>query len=150
MILHTYLCHQLIREASDSPLQCSCVEKPRDGGACWAAVYGVAQSRTRLRRLSSSSSWLPRGNKKESEVSQSCLTLCDPMDCSLPGSPVPGILQARILGWAAIAFSRRSSQPRDWTRVSCIVGRCFTTQATKETRERLKCSKWYIKNFFWG
>ena len=36
---------------------------------------------------------------------QSCLTLCDPIDCSLPGSPVPGILQARILEWGAIAFS---------------------------------------------
>ena len=39
-----------------NPLQCSCLEKPRDGGAWWAAVYGVAQSRTRLKRLSSSSS----------------------------------------------------------------------------------------------
>ena len=38
-----------------NPLQCSCLENPRDGGACWAAVYGVAQSRTRLKRLSSSS-----------------------------------------------------------------------------------------------
>ena len=43
--------------------------------------------------------------KSESEVPQSCLTLCDPMDCSLPGSVVPGIFQARILEWGAIAFS---------------------------------------------
>ena len=43
--------------------------------------------------------------KSESEVTQSCPTLCDPMDCSLPGSPVPGILQARTLEWVAISFS---------------------------------------------
>ena len=51
----------------------------------------------------------------ESEVTQSCPTLCDPMDCSLPGSSIHGILQARILEWVAISFSRRSSRPRDWT-----------------------------------
>ena len=45
-----------IGEGNGSPLQCSCLENPRDGGAWWAAVYGVAQSRTRLKRLSSSSS----------------------------------------------------------------------------------------------
>ena len=44
--------------------------------------------------------------KSESEVAQSCLTLSDPMDCSLPGSPVHGILQARVLEWGAIAFSK--------------------------------------------
>ena len=44
---------------------------------------------------------------KESEVSQSCPTLCDPMDCSLPGSSVHGIFQARALEWVAISFSRR-------------------------------------------
>ena len=60
------------------------------------------------------------------------LTLCDPMDCSLPGSSVYGIFQARILEWVAISFSRRSSQPRDWNRVSRIVGRRFTTWATRE------------------
>ena len=45
----------------------------------------------------------------EREVTQSCLTLCDPMDCSLLGSSIHGILQARILEWVAISFSRRSS-----------------------------------------
>ena len=70
--------------------------------------------------------------KKESEVVQSCPTLCNPMDCSLPGSSVHGIFQARILEWVAISFSRRSSQPRDWTRVSHIVGRCFTIWATRK------------------
>ena len=56
---------------------------------------------------------------------QWCPTLCDPMDCSLPGSSVYGILQARILEWVAIPFSRGSSHPRDRTSVSCIGGWIF-------------------------
>ena len=50
--------------------------------------------------------------KEESEVAQLCPTLCNPMDCSLPGSSVHGIFQARVLEWGAISFSRRSSRPR--------------------------------------
>ena len=69
---------------------------------------------------------------KWSEVSQSCPALCGPMDCSLPGSAIHGIFQARILEWAAISFSRGSSQPRDRTRVFCIADRCFTIWATRE------------------
>ena len=65
-------------------------------------------------------------------VTQSCLTLCDPMDCSPPGSFVHGILQARMLKWVAISFSRGSSWPRGWTQVSCIAGRLFTDWATRE------------------
>ena len=61
----------------------------------------------------------------KSEVAQSCLTLCDPVDCRPPGSSVPGILQARILEWVAISFSKGSSRPRDRTQVSRIAGRCF-------------------------
>ena len=60
------------------------------------------------------------------EVAQSCPTLCDPVDCSLQGSSIHGILQARILEWVAISFSSGPSQPRDQTQVSCIAGRCFT------------------------
>ena len=63
---------------------------------------------------------------------QSCLTLCDPIDCSPPSSSVHGILQARILEWVAIPFSRVSSQPTDWTQVSCIAGRFFTIWATRK------------------
>ena len=62
----------------------------------------------------------------ESEVTQSCPTLCYPMDCSLPGSSVHGIFQARVLEWVAISFSRGSSWPRDWTRVPCIQGEDYT------------------------
>ena len=60
--------------------------------------------------------------KSESEVTQSCPTLYNPMDCSPPGSSIHGIFQATILEWVVISFSRRSSQPKDQTRVSCIVG----------------------------
>ena len=129
-------------------LLCSCLENPRDGGAWWAATYGVAQSRTRLKRLSGSSSsirdvilwkleeWIKSGYvyahwknyfpSLESDCNwqtdskmqlrnisaaaaakslQSCPTLCNPIDGSLPGSSIPGIFQARVLEWVAIAFS---------------------------------------------
>ena len=58
------------------------------------------------------------------------------MDCSLPGSSVHGILQARILERVAIPFSRGSSQSRDWIRVSCIAGEFFTVWATSEAQEK--------------
>ena len=54
---------------------------------------------------------------KWNEVAQSCLTLCDPVDCSLPGSSIHGIFQAWVLEWVAIYFSRESFQLRDWTQV---------------------------------
>ena len=76
--------------------------------------------------------------ESESEVAQSCPTLCDPMDCSLPGSSVHGIFQAIVLEWVAISFSRGSSWPRDRTRVSCIVDRRFTVWATGEVPSKLK------------
>ena len=69
----------------------------------------------------------------DSEVAQLCPTLCNPMDSSQPGSSVHGIFQARILEWVAISFSRGSSQPRDQTWVSCIVGTRFTFWATRKS-----------------
>ena len=62
-------------------------------------------------------------------VTQSSPTLCDPMDCSPPGSSVLEPYQAGMLEWVAIPFSRGSSQPRAWTQVSCIAGRFFTVWA---------------------
>ena len=70
--------------------------------------------------------------KSESEVTQSCPTLSDPMDCSLPGSSFHGIFQARVLEWVATAFSRGSSQPRDWTHISCIGRWVLYHWATRE------------------
>ena len=58
------------------------------------------------------------------------------MDCSLAGSSLHGILQARVLEWVAISFSRGSSRPRDGTRVSCIPGRHFNLWATREAIKR--------------
>ena len=65
-------------------------------------------------------------------VTQSCLTLCDLRDCSLSGSSVHGILQARMLEWVAMPSSRGSSWPRGQTCISCIAGRFFTIWATRE------------------
>ena len=64
-------------------------------------------------------------------VTQLCPTLCDPMDCSPPGSSVHGTLQARILEWVAMPFSRGSSRPRDRTWISYIAGKFFTIWATR-------------------
>ena len=69
---------------------------------------------------------------KESEVAQSCPTLCYLMDCSLSGSSVHGIFQVRGLEWIVISFSRGSSRPRNQTWVSCIAGRRFTVWTTRE------------------
>ena len=69
---------------------------------------------------------------------QSCLSLCDPMDCNLPGSSVHGIFQARILEWVAISFSRGPSQPKDQTYISCsltLAGRFFTSEPSEKPLE---------------
>ena len=65
-------------------------------------------------------------------VTQSCLTICNPMDYSLPGFSVHEILQARILEWVVMLSSRGSSRPRDWTQAFCITGGFFTIWATRE------------------
>ena len=64
--LHFHFSLSCIGEGNGNPLQCSCLENPRDRGACWAAIYGVAQSRTRLKRLSSRS----RGNRNVARTEQ--------------------------------------------------------------------------------
>ena len=70
-------------------------------------------------------------------IAQVRLTLCNLMDCSPPGSSVHGILQARILEWVTIFFSRGSSWSKDWTRVSCTAGRFFTIWVTREAVDYL-------------
>ena len=101
-------------EGNGNPLQCSCLENPRDRGAWWIAVYGVAQSRTRLKWLSSSSrvSARPLSLPKKAScrekaqtfesisscscsVVKLCPTLCDPVDCSTPSLP-PGVSQTHV------------------------------------------------------
>ena len=89
-----------------------------------------------------------------SEVAQSCPTLCDPMDCSLSGSSVHGIFQARVLEWIAISFSRGSFQPRGWTQISCIAGRRFTIWATREWHNAAslppKKSSFHLSPYNWS
>ena len=69
---------------------------------------------------------IPHAISKEVLVAQLSLTLCDPMDCSPPGSSIHEIFQARILQWVAISFSKGSSQPRDRAWVFCTAGIFFT------------------------
>ena len=77
-------------------------------------------------------------------VAQSSLTICDPMNCSLPGSSVHGTSQARILEWVAIPFSRGSSWPRDRTQVSWIGDRFFTFSATREASYKWRTLKFMV------
>ena len=83
--LHFHFSLSCIGEGNCNPLQCSCLENPRDGGAWWAAVYGVAQSWTRLKRL------IKQASKSSAQFRCSVVSdLCNPMDCSTPvSSPHP-------------------------------------------------------------
>ena len=109
-------------EGNGKPLQYSCLENPMN-----------SMKRRKDRTLKDE---LPRSvgaqyatgekeRKRESEVTQSCPTLCDPMDCSLLGFSIHGIFQAKVLEWVAISFSKGSSRPRHRTQVSHIPGRRF-------------------------
>ena len=84
-------------EGNGTPLQYSCLENPMDGGAWWAAVYGVAQSRMRLKRLSSSSS--------SAYLLGHVHLFAIPWTVARQAHLFTGILQARILEWVAISFS---------------------------------------------
>ena len=91
---------------------------------------------------------LPSSNRlslqSEVKVTQSCPTLCGSMDYT-----VHGILQARILEWVAFPFSRGSSQPRDWTQVSHIAGRIFTSWATREAQKMVLYQELRINLYCW-
>ena len=104
---------------SESSAVCMCVSEPR-----WILV-----KRPMGRLTSPTMMWW---RWKWNLVAHWCLTLCEYMDCSPPGSPIHGILQARTLEWVAISFSMASSQHRDQTQVSCIAGRFFTVWSTRE------------------
>ena len=82
------------------------------------------------------------------QLLQSCLTLCNPMDLSLPGSSVHGVLQARILEWVPMPSSRGSSRPRDRTCVSCVsctAGGFFTTEPLGKPADY--CNIGYLSSF---
>ena len=109
------------RKGNGKPLQNSCLGNPMDWGVWWVQSMGSQRVRH---------DWVTchffffyffyPEVKVEVLVAQTCPTLWDPMDCSLPGSSAHGILQSRKLEWVAIAisFSRGFSRPRDWTWVS--------------------------------
>ena len=80
-------------------------------------------------------------------IAQACPTLCDPLDCSPPGSSVYGTFQERILEGVAIFSSRGSSRPRDGTQVSCIAGGFFTVWATREAQSGIVLN-YYTRLFF--
>ena len=80
-------------------------------------------------------------------VTQSCPGLCNSMDCSLLGSSIHGISQARILEWVAISFSRQSSQPRDWSHIFCLAGRFFTSEPPGKLCSYLMC---FLVNSFYS
>ena len=109
----TYSCGHIrdTGEENGNPLQYPFLGNPMGKEAWWARVHGVAKCWTQLSDHRTTSMLEIRisvhvWKESESEVAQSCPTLCDPMDCSLPGSSIHGIFQARILEWGAISFSR--------------------------------------------
>ena len=147
---HFHFSLSCIGEGNGNPLQCSCLENPRDGGAWWAAVYGVAESRTRLKRLSSSSCSLVLA-LYEIEWSMGCETIQSRerglyttggvvseshsvvSDSLWPhGLYSPWNSSGQNTGVGSIPFSRESFQPRDRTQVFRIAGRSFTVWATRE------------------
>ena len=118
---------------NDNALQYSCLEDPTDREAWWTTVYRVGSQRVRhdwrdLARMHTMIDIIRLDTICWCLVAQSCLNLLQPRDCSLPGSSVCGIFQARILETVAISLSRGSSQPRDWTHISCTGSRFFTTE----------------------
>ena len=119
----------------------------------WSFSFSISPSNEYSGLISFRTDWCDlfavQGLLKWCEAAQSCLTLCDPVDCSLPGSSLHGILQARVLEWVAISFSRGSSQPRDWTQVSRIPGRRFNLWATREARGRRAFKNPFKNNNRW-
>ena len=124
------------RVGNGNPLQYSCLENPMDRETWWAVVHRVAKSQTQM------TDWTHTELVSQcAKLLQSCLTLYNPMDCI--AHQVPWILQAKILEWAAMSFSRGSSWPRDWICVSyeiesasfmfpSLAGGFFTSSSTWE------------------
>ena len=136
------VCFRLASEAGASPApepkgtdgHCRGSRPSWGGGACgemgWACA-GLRGPRPAgsLRLAEGTGAPLGRLSQRalsEVKLAQSCPTLCDPMDCSPPGSSVHGVLQARTLEWAAIPISRGSSPPRGQAQGSCMAGGFFT------------------------
>ena len=115
---------------------------PRSGvaGSYDNSLCGSFQELPNFSTVASPFTFSPAMYKLQFEVlvAQSCPILCDPMDCSPPGSSVHGLLQARILQWVALPFSRGSSWLRDQTCVFYVAGRFFTAWANREYQQWIK------------
>ena len=148
--LHFHFSLSCIGEGNGNLLQCSCLENRRDGGASWAAICGVAQSWTRLKRLSSSRIYSPWDSPSQ-DTGMGSLSLfqgvfptqvkprspalqVDSLKLGHKGSP-------RIPEWVAYPFSSRYSQPRNQTGFSYIAGRFFSFGISS-----LTC--WIFRNVF--
>ena len=79
------------------------------------------------------------------DIAQLCSTLCDPVDCSLPDSSVHGLLQARILEWAAIPFSTESAQPRDQTQISPLIKPRLPAELSGKPQIPVEWIKWWVE-----
>ena len=125
--------------AGHPAVQAALKSVPQTSHTLW--YYGYLQREKTPGGIYSKSSWKNQNVSRQGHLQQKLIvvvgvvvvkgihsypTLCNPLHCSLPGSSVHGILQARILEWAAIPFFRVSSQLRDQTQFSCIAGRFFT------------------------
>ena len=132
-------------------------EERKEGQCGWLEPAGESHRRCGQRgtscHITQHSAGSDEGRCVRAKSLQLCVTLWDPMDCSLPGSSVHGILLARILAWVAMPSSRGSSLPRDWTHVSsgsCIAGGLLTAAPPgKPWRSDFKCLQlqcvlWYL------
>ena len=115
-VIYTFNAAAAAAAAAAKSLQsCPTLCDPIDGIPPGSSVPGILQARIlECIAISFSNACM------QAKSLQSCLTLCESMDCIPPGSSVHGMFQARILEWVAISSSKGSSQPRDWTHVSCI------------------------------
>ena len=109
----------------------------------WTSRQNIMKDIGDLNKMISSLTWwtwishaLSNANRYTCSITQSSPTFCNPMDCSPPGSSVCGIFQSRILEWVATFYSRGSSQPKDWTHISCI-GRQILCHCTWETHTHI-------------
>ena len=133
--LALHLCIRKRKKESEVAQSCPTLCEPMDCSLQRSSVHEIFQARV-LEWVAISFSFLYKDGVPSllscfSSV-QSCPTLCNPMNCSLPGSSVHEIFQARVLEWAAISYSTGFSQPRDQTQVSCIADSHFTVWATRE------------------
>ena len=124
-------CHFLlqcmkVKSESEVAQSCPTLSNPMDCRLPGASIHGIFQAEVlewgATAFSDNTGQCLPkvRGGDRCAKLLQSCPTLCNPMDCSPPGSSVQGTFQARVLEWVAISFSRGSSSPKDWSHVSYV------------------------------